>query len=45
MCIRKYWFDITNADNEPYYMMIDGILTQILSSEYYLNDYEIGVGV
>tara|TARA_B110000467_G_C18124159_1_gene369576 strand:+ start:162 stop:497 length:336 start_codon:yes stop_codon:yes gene_type:complete len=38
------YIDITNADNEPYYMYIDDIFTQTLSSEYYLNDYEISVG-
>ncbi|MEC9209639.1 MAG: hypothetical protein VX762_04360 [Bacteroidota bacterium] len=35
------YVDINNADNEPYTMYIDGVLTQTVSSEYYLSDYEI----
>jgi len=38
------YVDITNADNEPYYMYIDDIFIQTLSSAYYLNDYEISAG-
>ena len=38
------YVDITNADNEPYYMYIDDVFIQTLSSQYYLNDYEISAG-
>ena len=38
------YVDITNADNEPYYMYIDDVFVAELSDAYYLEDYEISAG-
>ena len=36
--------DITNADDEPYEMYIDGVLIDVIGDSYYLDDYEITAG-
>ena len=38
------YVDITNADNEPYYMYIDDVFVLEMGDAYYFEDYEIPAG-
>ena len=36
--------DINNADDESYYMYIDGVFVSEVGASYYVDDYEISAG-